>query len=75
MRGYQTHQFNKKRGLLTIEPINDELSIVIESNYQQYQGITAVTKIDRHDECERYFLERKFEVSPPKLRTNHNTRI
>ena len=75
MSGRRVHQFNKKRGLLTLEPINDELAIVIESNYQQYQGITAATKIDRHDECERYFIERKLEVSPPKLRTNHNTRI
>lgn len=71
----RVHHFNKKRGLLTIEAVNDELSIVIESNYAQYKGITAHTKIGDHDECERYFMERKREVSPPTLRNNHNTRI
>lgn len=70
-----THQFDKKRGMLTLEHINDELAIVIESHFVQYQGTTTHTRIGSPSDSESYYLQRKQELSPPKVRKDHNTRI
>lgn len=67
--------FNKKRGLLTLEHIDEERSIVIESNFEQYVGTTTHTKIDTTKECTLYFNERVHELNPPKPRKDNKQRI